>query len=118
LTSFREPFLDAEKKGEAGVPPGGKPGPIIVNEKDSAYVASKLTAHPVGTYFQPIKLSGAREKVAKKTYIRATKSLPVFDSALAECKADKSWSTFEIASGHMVMLDAPGRLTEILLQTA
>jgi pimeloyl-ACP methyl ester carboxylesterase len=118
FTSFRQPFLDAEKKGEAGVPPGGKPGPIIVNEKDSAYVESKLTAHPVGTYFQPIKLSGAREKVAKKTYIRATKSLPVFDSALAQCKADKSWSTFEIASGHMVMLDEPGRLTEILLQVA
>jgi pimeloyl-ACP methyl ester carboxylesterase len=119
LTAFRAPFLDAEKKGEAGVqPPPGKPGPIFVNEKDSAYVASKLTAHPVGTYFQPIKLFGAREKVAKKTYVRATKSLPNFDSALAECKADKSWSTFEIECGHMVMLDAPGRLTEILLQTA
>jgi len=119
FTAFREPFLDAEKKGGAGVfPPPGKPGPIFVNEKDSAFVASKSTAHPVGTYFEPIKLSGARENVAKKTYIRATKSIPAFDSAMAACKADKSWSTFEIACGHMVMLDAPGRLTEILLQTA
>lgn len=118
FTSFRQPFLDAVKNGEAGVLPGGKPGPIIVNEKDSAYVASKATAHPVGTYFQPIKLSGARERVAKKTYVRATKSIPAFDKAFAECKADHSWSTSEIACGHMVMLDAPERLTEILLQSA
>jgi hypothetical protein len=35
---------------------------------------------------QPIKLSGARETVAKKTYIRAAKfPSPVFDRALAEC---------------------------------
>mgnify|MGYP003342979835 CR=1 FL=1 len=38
---------------------------------------------------QPIKLTGAREKVAKKTYIRAPKyPQAAFDKALAECKAD------------------------------
>jgi hypothetical protein len=37
---------------------------------------------PVGTYAQAIRLSGAREKVAKKTYIRATKfPNPAFDKA-------------------------------------
>jgi hypothetical protein len=35
---------------------------------------------------QVIKLTGAREKVAKKTYIRASKyANPAFDKALAEC---------------------------------
>jgi hypothetical protein len=68
---------------------------------------------------QPLKLSGARDKVAKKTYIRAMKyPSPVFDKALAECKADNSWSTSEIASGHLVMLDAPEWLAEQLLHAA
>lgn len=118
--TFRKAVLDSANKGEAGFPvPSGKLGPIWVNEKDSAYVSSKLTPHPVGTYLRPITLSGARGRVAKKTYIRATKfPMPVFDAALAECKADKSWSTFEIASGHNVMLDAPEQLTEMLQQAA
>ena len=81
---------------------------------------SKLTPHPIGTYLQPIKLSGAREKLAKKTYIRTPKfPQPAFDKALVECKADKSWATFELAdTGHMAMLDAPERVTDLLLQAA
>jgi pimeloyl-ACP methyl ester carboxylesterase len=122
LTSdaFRKGFVEAAEKGEQGFPaPTGNPVPIFVNENDSAYVTSKVTRQPIGTYFQPIKLSGARDKVAKKAYIRATKyPSPVFDKALAECKADKSWSTSEIASGHLVMLDAPEWLSDQLLQAA
>jgi hypothetical protein len=69
---------------------------------------------------QPIKLTGAREKVPKKTYIRAPKQPnPAFDKALAECKADKSWRTFETtASGHDVMIDAPEWLVDILLEVS
>jgi len=49
-----------------------------------------------------------REKVAKKTYIRATRyPIPGFDKALADCKSDKSWG---------VVLDAPEWLTDQLLR--
>ena len=69
---------------------------------------------------QPIELIGVREKVAKKTYIRAAKyPQPAFDQALAECKADKSWRTFEATeSGHDVMVDAPQWLVDVLLQVS
>ena len=69
---------------------------------------------------QPIKLTGKRETIAKKTYIRAT-TYPqaAFDKALAECKADTTWQTFETATaGHDVMIDAPEWLVEILLQVS
>jgi hypothetical protein len=73
---------------------------------------------PVGTYLQPIKLTGAREKVVKKTYIRAMKfPNPAFDKALAECRA-KSWNTFEIDTGHVIMLDAPQWLADTLVKAA
>jgi hypothetical protein len=62
----RKTALSAADKGEAGLP--AAPAALFpVNEKDRAYVDSKLTPQPVGTYLQPIKLSGAGDRVAKKT---------------------------------------------------
>jgi pimeloyl-ACP methyl ester carboxylesterase len=115
---FRKAVLTSLDKGDAGfaAPKGGPIFPIWVNEKDSAYVLSKLTPQPTGTYLQPINLSGVRDKVPRKTYIRATKfPNPAFDKALAECKADKSWRTIEIGCGHIVMLDEPEWLADTLM---
>ena len=58
------------EKGEPGRP-SPKAEAFAVNEKDRAWVDSKTTPQPNGVALQPIKLTGAREKVAKKTYIRA-----------------------------------------------
>jgi hypothetical protein len=108
--------LAAVEKGEAATPVP-RMTESLVNRKDSAWLETKLTPDPIGTKVQPIQLTGAREKIAKKTYIRATRNpSPIFDKALAECKADKSWRTFETPSSHTVMLDIPEWLTEILLQ--
>src|SRR5262249_17872736 len=109
----------AVDRGEAGRR-GPKAEAFFVNEKDRAWVDSKLTAQPNGVALQPIKLTGARERVASKTYIRAPKyPQPAFDKAYAECKADTSWRTFEAAnSGHDVMVDAPEWLVDVLLQVS
>ena len=115
----RDGIEEAVARGEAG-----RPAPDVqafgVNEADRAWVASKLTPQPTGVYLPPIKLTGARDKVAKKTYIRAPKyPQPGFDKAYAECKADKSWQTFEsTTTGHDVMVDDPQWLTEILLKVS
>jgi len=118
--TFRKIAQAAIDKGEAGFAPPPKIPAVFVAERDQAFVESKLTAHPVGTYVQPIRLSGAREKVTKKTYIRLPKfPQPAFDKALTQCKADKSWTTIELSdAGHMAMLDAPDRVTELILQAA
>jgi pimeloyl-ACP methyl ester carboxylesterase len=119
FTAFSKNVLAAVEKGEVGIP-AFKAGPVIVNENDSAWFNSKTTAQPIGTYLQPIKLSGALGRVAKKTYIRAPRfPNPAFDKALAECKADKAWNTIENAtSGHTVMIDAPEWLADVLLQAS
>lgn len=119
FTAFSKNVLAAVEKGEVSIPTF-KLGPEIVNENDSDWFNSKMTAQPIGTYLQPIKLSGALERVAKKTFIRAPKfPSPAFDKSLAECKADKTWNTVEDAtSGHNVMIDAPEWLTDQLLKGA
>jgi pimeloyl-ACP methyl ester carboxylesterase len=116
----RKRFLAAVEKGEPGRPAPTAEAFRVISEKDRAWVDSKTTPQPNGVAIQPIKLTGAREKVAKKTYIRAAKyPQPAFDQALAECKADKSWRTFEATdSGHDVMVDAPQWLVDVLLQVS
>ena len=115
----RKALLEAIEKGEPGRR-GPRAEAFFVNEKDRAWVESKMTPQPNGVALQPIKLTGAREKVAKKTYIRAPKyPQPAFDKALAECKADPSWKTLETAAaGHDVMVDAPEWLADVLLQVS
>jgi pimeloyl-ACP methyl ester carboxylesterase len=107
------------EKGDAGFGPP-KLGTVFVNEKDSAWVNSKVTAQPTGTYLQPINLSGALEKAPKKTYVRLRKyPNPNFDNALAECKSDPSWRTVEnTTSGHVVMVDEPEWLAGVLLEAS
>ena len=64
-------------------------------------------------------LSGARENIARKTYIRAIGyNNPIFDRALAAPQADPSWHCHQLPCGHFVMVDMPDRLTELLLQAA
>ena len=115
----RKALLEAVARGDAGRA-APKAEVFLVNEQDRAWVDSKTTAQPNGVALQPIKLTGAREKVAKKTYIRAPRYLqPAFDQALAECKADKSWRVFETTeSGHDVMIDVPEWLADVLLEVS
>src|SRR5262249_11953091 len=90
-----------------------------VNEKDRAWVDSLIGPQPIATFTDKIKLTGARERIAKKTYIRAKAyDNPAFDQALAKIKADRTWRTFEVPSGHDVMVDMPEKLTDILLEVA
>jgi pimeloyl-ACP methyl ester carboxylesterase len=113
----RKALVEAVAKGE----PGRKGPPaktFSVNEKDFAWIDSKLTPQPNGVATQPIRLTGKRETIARKTYIRAAKyPQAAFDKALAECRADKTWQTFvNEASGHDVMVDQPEWLADVLLK--
>jgi pimeloyl-ACP methyl ester carboxylesterase len=119
LTSetVRKSVLNTAEKGEPSIR-GPKAESFLVNENDRALVDSKATPQPTGTLVQPIKLSGARDKVEKKTYIRATRyQNPGFDRALADCKADTSWTVVETnIPGHLIMIDAPEWLADQLLK--
>ena len=120
LTAFGKTAQTAADKGDIAFGGSGKLPAVLVAERDQAFAASKVTPQPTATFLQPIKLSGAVEAVAKKTYIRLPKyPQPTFDKALAECKNEKSWATFELPDvGHMGMLDAPDRVSELILQAS
>jgi pimeloyl-ACP methyl ester carboxylesterase len=113
----RDAYLAAERGGAFFIPP--RPAAMLnVNEKDRAWVDAQCTPHPIKCFMQNLKLTGARERIAKKAYIRAT-SFPSwpFDQGLASARA-KGWRTYEVACGHDVMLEIPERLAEILVEVA
>jgi pimeloyl-ACP methyl ester carboxylesterase len=90
-----------------------------VNEKDQPWVNGKFTAQPVGVAFTAIRLTGARDRVPKKTYVRAKGyDNPNFEKYYAKVKSDRSWRTYEMPCGHEVMIDMPQRTAEILLEVA
>lgn len=115
----RKSLAEAIERGEAGRNPP-KANAFSIFEKDLTWLQEKMTPQPNGVATQAIRLTGAREKVAKKTYIRAPHyPQAAFDQALAQCKSDPTWRTFVMNdTGHDVMVDQPERLVELLLQAA
>jgi pimeloyl-ACP methyl ester carboxylesterase len=108
----------ATERGDLGVPPRPAAA-FLVNEKDQAWVDSLCGPQPIGAFTEKLALNGAREKIGKKTYIRAgAYPNPGFDKALERVKADKSWRNYSVPCGHDVMVDMPDRLAEILLEVA
>ena len=115
----RKALVAALAKGEAGRSPP-KANLFSSSEKDYDWINSKLSAQPNAIPMQAIKLTGALQKVAKKTYIRAPRYKQAgFDRALAECKADPAWTTYVTDNSHHdVMIDAPEWLADVLMKSA
>ena len=108
----------ALQRGDLAVPP--RPAEAFgVNAADRAWVDRMCVPQPIGAFTEKIVLTGARDRIARKSFIRAASyANPGFDRALAAAKSDPAWRTYEVSCGHDVMVDAPDRLTEILLEAA
>jgi pimeloyl-ACP methyl ester carboxylesterase len=116
--TVRDSLKAAVEHGDLGVP-ARSAAAFLVNEKDRAWVDALCVPQPIGCMTEKMALTGARERIAKKTYIRAgAYPNPGFDTAYTRVKADKSWRTYEVPCGHDVMVDMPERLAEILLEVA
>src|SRR5712691_3328562 len=114
----REAIAAASQKGDIALKP--VPAAVFrVNERDRAWVDALCTPHPIATLKDKISLTGARERIAKKAYIRAKgyPSMP-FDAAHAKLSSSAGWRVYDVPCGHDVMVDMPERLVEILLEVS
>jgi pimeloyl-ACP methyl ester carboxylesterase len=116
--AIQEGIRAALQRGDCSMPP--RPAEFFgVNEADRPWVDALCVPQPIGTFTHKIALTGAREKIARKTYIRAKSyANPGFDKAFAAAQSDPSWRTYEVPCGHDVMVDMPERLSELLLEAA
>src|SRR5262249_36150391 len=103
---------------DLGIPP--RPAEAFgVNPADRAWVDRLCVPQPIATFTDRIELTGAVNRIARRTYVRAASyANPGFDRALGAAKSDQTWRYHEVAGGHDVTGDGPGRRCEILLEAA
>ncbi len=118
-TAVQESIRAALARGDLGIPPRCAEA-FKVNEADRAFVDRLCVPQPIATFTDKIALTGARERIARKTYIRAKAyPNPSFDRAYAALRDDPTWRCFEAPSGgHDVMLDEPDWLAKALVEAA
>jgi pimeloyl-ACP methyl ester carboxylesterase len=93
--------------------PPTSPGDYL-SEADRSLVDRKATPQPIATFTERIRVTGAYQRVARKTFIRATGWDGPFDAAVAAARADPSWRVHEISCGHDVPTEKPDDLVAIL----
>jgi pimeloyl-ACP methyl ester carboxylesterase len=116
----RDAILAAVARSEISRPPPLASVLKIQRPEDVAWVQSKMTAQPIGVSLQRVSLSGKREQVAKKAYVRSgLYAMPLFDRWHADARGKPGWQAYLVPdSGHEVMIDSPERLTRILIECA
>ncbi len=91
----------------------------VQTEADRAWVDAMMTPQPNGVWLTPIRLTGARETVARKSYIRAgLYPSPSFDLAMEKLRQRQGWECVTLPAGHDVMVDAPQALADTLIHLA
>jgi pimeloyl-ACP methyl ester carboxylesterase len=114
------PIAAAAQNGDLGI----KPFTFRVNENDRAWLDALHTPQPLATLTQKAIVTGARDRISTKTYIRA-KGFPnsqvsnsPFDKYEAQVANTAGWHVHELPCGHFVMLDMPDELTALLVAAA
>ena len=102
---------------DGGMLPPYPAAALNVNLGDRAMVDALCTPQPFTTLTQRLKLTGAHLRIEKKTFVRATRwpGSAAVTRTYDYVRRDPSWTVIDVGSGHDVMLDAPNRLAEILL---
>ena len=109
-------YIDGQRNTPGLVTPMG-----LAATPDNAEAAAlrkrKLDLHPLLTLTEPVVLDGSEARIANRTYILATKR-PGFQRFYDQVKDDPAWKTATIATGHVVMMEDPEGLAELLMQEA
>jgi pimeloyl-ACP methyl ester carboxylesterase len=86
-----------------------------VNPRDRDWVERQSTLHPLACFQQPLRLTGALNRIADITYVLATGWGPSpFPQFYEKAKA-RAWKTLTLTCSHDVMLDQPEEVTRELL---
>ena len=76
------------------------------------------TPQPRGTFVQRPSLTGAVQRVTRKTYVLATGYESVFGRFARKARDDGGWQLREISSGHDPMLSHPSETAALFLEAA
>jgi pimeloyl-ACP methyl ester carboxylesterase len=109
--SFADLAPGWELEGLLTEAPPSSPGEYK-NEADRLWVDSKATPQPTATITQRLRVTGAYQRIPKKTFIVAKDG--GFEETANRFRTEPGWTVREIVSGHDVPIDAPDELTAML----
>ncbi len=110
-----ERIAQAKEVGEGWNLPPISAEEFNVNPKDGDWVNRQSTWQSLACFEQPLRLTGALDRIKNVTYIWASDWSPSpFPQCYEKAKA-KGWRTLAIDCGHDVMLDRPEQLARELL---
>lgn len=92
---------------------------FAVNAQDRDWVNRMTTEQSEATFAQQLAVTGALDRIAKKTYVRALRgAIPPFVAIYTRLSNDEAWNCMEIDCGHDLMIDEPQAVARILLEAA
>lgn len=119
------PDIAADRQKAAEESSGGVSLPIapvesfgVTDPKDAAFVAPRLTPHPVMTFSTPLTLNGPTGNGLPAHYITCT--APAYGPAVLGLQRVKKagWPVSELATGHDAMVTAPLATADLLERIA
>ncbi|MFL5760925.1 MAG: alpha/beta fold hydrolase [Thermomicrobiales bacterium] len=91
-----------------------------LSEDQRRWIAARFTPHPLATWTQPIRLTGAAA-ATPTTYIRCTTGYDPSDEDTqrqdARIRSEPSWRYRELTASHAVPFAAPRAVADLLLET-
>jgi pimeloyl-ACP methyl ester carboxylesterase len=87
----------------------------VTDPADARWVRSKLSAHPVKTWLQPVRLADPVAAALPRTYASCT-GTRWFTVHAERARAESGWRHREIPTGHDAMITAPRELAVVLLE--
>jgi pimeloyl-ACP methyl ester carboxylesterase len=91
----------------------------FMSPANAAWANARLTPQPVETFREKLKVTGAVERIPKRTFVQATiEERAFFAAAFERAKATPGWKTVQVNSRHDVMVDEPEQMTRVLLNAA
>ena len=115
-------FADAARERGGGIAMPALPPTAfgVLDAQDQAWVASRLTAHPVHTFDRPLVLRQPLGNGVSKVYIDChSPGMPAVAPFKAKVRAQEGWAAYEsLATGHDAMVTQPSGLATLLLKHA
>jgi pimeloyl-ACP methyl ester carboxylesterase len=104
-----EEILVARQRGEMALPfPARAAQEFGIPEEELA----KIPPHPIGSFSEPIRLTGAYRGVARKTYVAS--EFQAYRHFYDRVVSDPAWRAVVAPTGHNVHMEAPELTVQIL----
>ncbi|MDA0240709.1 MAG: alpha/beta hydrolase [Proteobacteria bacterium] len=86
----------------------------VFDHADIDWVEHLLVEHPVKSFNETLSLTGSPDHASRHYILASGGTAPRFAHVHARMSEDPNWSTYEVPTGHDVMVTMPAELSDIL----